>query len=91
MKDELEFEFLNDIATKEMDIVAQEWAKRMDWETEKAEANARAWLHRIRVKVKRMQSYLNKIYALQKRSARLRKFTLSGALPEMLEEDMEVE
>lgn len=91
MKDKLEFQFLNDVADKEMSLVAQDWGKKMGWEPEKAEANARAWLHRIRVKVKRMQTYLNTIYALQKKSARIRKFTISGALPIILEEDMEEE
>lgn len=82
-----EFEFLNDVATKEMGIVAEIWAEKKGWEVLKAEANARSWLHRIRVKVKRMQTYLNTIYALQKKSARIRKFTTSGALPKENEEE----
>lgn len=82
-----EFEFLNDVGTKEMGIVAEIWAEKKGWEVLKAEANARSWLHRIRVKVKRMQTYLNTIYALQRKSARIRKFTTSGGLPKENEEE----
>lgn len=44
------------------------------------EGAIRAWLHRIRVRIGRYQYYLNNIYALQKRSPRVRKLTISGAV-----------
>lgn len=82
MTDDKEYEFLNDVADKEIDQVAQIWGPKMGWAPEKAEANCRSWLHRIRDRVKREQTHLNKIYALQRKSARIRKFTISGAVPE---------
>jgi hypothetical protein len=88
MSKKLEYEFLNDVAIQEIDMVAQKWAPKMGWAPEKAEANCRAWLHRIRETVKREQTHLNTIYALQKKSARIRKFTISGAIPEIVA-DME--
>jgi hypothetical protein len=89
MGDKEEFAFLNDVGTKEMGIVAQIWAEKKGWEILKAEANCRSWLGRIRAKVKRQQTYLNTIYALQKKSARIRKFTTSGALPAPPDEEEE--
>lgn len=83
-----DIEFLEDVAHKEMGIVAKEWAERMGWEPEKAEANAWGWLHRIRVRVTRAQNYVNRIYGLQRKYPRIRKLTTSGALPESVE-DME--
>jgi hypothetical protein len=84
MSDKEEFEFLNDVGSSEMDIVVRKWAERKKWEPEKAEKNTYAWLGRIRKRVKREQSHLNNIYALQRKSPRIRKFTTSGALPEKL-------
>ena len=86
MTDKEEFEFLNDVGSKEMDIVIRKWAEKKGWEPQKAEVNTYAWLHRIRGRVKREQTHLNNIYALQRKSARIRKFTTSGALPEKLED-----
>lgn len=84
MGDREEFEFLNDVGSSEMRIVIQKWAEKKGWEIERAESNTYAWLRRIRNKVKREQKHLNTIYALQKKSARIRKFTTSGALPEKM-------
>lgn len=50
------------------------------------EGAIRAWIYRARLRIKRFQSHLNKIYALQKRSARVRKLTISGALENEEEE-----
>jgi hypothetical protein len=86
MSDQEIFEFLNDVAVKEIKAVAKEWGTRLGWAPEKAEANTRAWLHRIRVKVLKDQTFLNTIYAIQKKSPRVRKFTLSGALPDSLDD-----
>lgn len=83
---ERDMAFLEDVAVKEMGIVAREWAEKMGWDILKAEQNARAWLHRIRVRVKRCQEYVNKIYGLQRKYPRIRKLTTSGALPDQLED-----
>ena len=80
-------EFLRDVGSKEMKIVAREWAAKMGWDIMKAESNARAWLYRIRLRLKRCQNYVNQIYALQKSSARIRKLTTSGSLPRSLDDD----
>jgi len=81
-----EYEFLNDVGKEEMDIVIQKWAPRKGWALEKAETNAYAWLGRIRRTIQREQRHLNTIYALQKKSPRIRKFTTSGMIPEKPEE-----
>jgi hypothetical protein len=85
--EENDMEFLQDIARMEMGLVAQKWAKKLKWEPQKAENNARGWLHRIRQRVTRCQNYVNKIRALQKQSPRIRKLTTSGKLPEEEEEE----
>lgn len=82
-----DIEFLQDVARMEFSMAAQKWSEEMVWKPEKAEANARAWLHRIRRRVTRCQNYVNKIYALQKQSPRIRKLTTSGQL--VNEEDAE--
>jgi len=81
MGDREDFELLDDVSSKEVAIIAQKWAPRLGWPVEKAERNVYAWLFRIRVHVKREQKYLNTVYAKQRASARVRKFTTSGALP----------
>lgn len=86
MTDEEEFEFLKDVGSSEIGIVAEKWAARKGWEPQKAENNCRGWLNRIRTHIKREQTYLNTIYALQRKSARIRKLTTSGALPEKIED-----
>jgi hypothetical protein len=84
-----DFEFLRDVGSMEMKSVAQKWAGKMGWEAEKSEMNCRAWLHRIRVRIERYQNYLNKIYGMQRSNARIRKFTISGALPAPKEDEAE--
>jgi imidazoleglycerol phosphate synthase glutamine amidotransferase subunit HisH len=84
--EEKDVEFLKDVGVKEMSIVAREWAPKMGWDILKAENNARAWLHRIRMRIRRCQNYINKMYAQQRGSPRIRKMTTSGALPESLDE-----
>lgn len=91
MKDDWEIgekdvELLEAVATKAISIVAREYAEKMGWDIIKAEQNVRSWLHRIRVRVKRSQTYINKIYALQRKYPRIRKLTTSGALPDSLDE-----
>lgn len=49
----------------------------------------RAQLFRIRKRITEYQTYLNTIYALQRKSARVRKLTTSGALPEAPDEEEE--
>lgn len=75
-----DIEFLQDVARMELSMAAQKWTKQKGWKPEKAEANARGWLHRIRRRVARCQNYVNKIYALQRQSPRIRKLTTSGQL-----------
>ncbi|MCJ7459188.1 MAG: hypothetical protein MUP17_09375 [candidate division Zixibacteria bacterium] len=75
-----DIEFLQDVAKMELSMAAQKWIEQMGWKPEKAEANARAWLHRIRRRVTRCRNYVNKILALQKQSPRIRKLTTSGQL-----------
>lgn len=87
MKEKWEFEsedieFLQDVSRMEISLVAQKWMKNRNWAAEKAEANTRGWLARIRIRVTRCQNYVNKIRALQKQSPRIRKFTTSGQLEE---------
>lgn len=77
-------EFLDDVAEMEMGLVARKWAERKGWAPEKAEANARGWLQRIRVRALRCQNYTNKLLGKQRKSARIRKLTTSGALPDTL-------
>ena len=77
---EEDFEFLGDVGSQEMKAVVRKWAERKGWEAEKAENNTYAWLSRIRERVQSSQKYLNTIYALQKKSSRIRKFTTPGAL-----------
>jgi len=86
MGDKEDFELLDDISNQEIGIVAHKWAERLHWPIEKAEKNVYAWLRRIREHVKREQTYLNTVYAKQRKSARVRKFTTSGALPEKIED-----
>jgi len=84
-----DLEFLRDVGKMEISLVAQKWAKRKGWEIEKAEANTRGWLGRIRKRVSRCQHYVNNIRVLQKLSPRIRKFTTSGKLQEPETEDEE--
>lgn len=96
MKDQWEFsdldmQFLQDVGKMEFSMVAHKWAKKKGWEIEKAENNARGWVHRIRVRVSRCQNYVNRIYALQKQSPRIRKFTTMGALQNQEEDDTDEE
>jgi hypothetical protein len=81
-----DMEFLDDVGVMEIDLAARKWSERMGWDPLKAEHNARSWLQRIRVRYQRCQDYVNKTLAKQKRNARIRKFTTSGALPEHEEE-----
>lgn len=81
--------FLQDVSRMEISQVAQIWMKKKGWEPEKAEANTRGWMARIRKRVSRCQHYVNNIYALQKQSPRIRKFTTSGKLQEPEREDEE--
>jgi hypothetical protein len=92
MKEKWEFEvpdveFLQDISRMEISLVAQKWAPKMGWKPEKAEANTRGWLHRIRQRVTRCQNYVNQIRALQKQFPRIRKLTTSGQLQNSEEEE----
>ena len=75
-----DLDFLRDVGKMEISLVAQKWAKRKGWEIEKAEANTRGWMGRIRKRVSRCQHYVNNIRVLQKLSPRIRKFTTSGGL-----------
>ena len=95
MAEKWEFEqndlkFLQDVARMEMGLVAQKWGKLLGWEPEKAENNARGWLHRIRIRVLRCQNYVNRMRALQKASPRVRKLTTSGEVPEEADQDEEI-
>lgn len=83
--EETDVKFLQDVATMEMGLVAQKWGKMLKWEPEKAENNARAWLHRIRIRIVRCQNYVNKMRALQKRSPRIRKLSTVGEVPDQKE------
>jgi hypothetical protein len=76
---ERDIEFLKDVAIMEMGLVAQKWKM--------SDGAARAWLHRIRIRVTRCQNYVNRIRVLQKAYPRIRKFTTSGQLPEEEEEE----
>lgn len=82
-----DLEFLQDIGTMEIGLVAQKWAKKLKWKPQKAEANTRGWLHRIRVRVTRCQNYVNKIRIMQKNNPRIRKLTTSGQLENEEEEE----
>jgi hypothetical protein len=81
-----DIEFLMDLATKPLSVVAEKWITRKGWDTILAEGNARQWLGRIRKRILRNQAYLNKIRGLQKKYPRIRKLTTSGT-PETEEED----
>jgi len=72
--EERDLDLLKDVAVKEIKAIAVE--RKM------TETAVRAWLYRIRKRITRWQNYVNRIRALQKHSARVRKFTTAGALPE---------
>jgi len=78
---ERDVEFLRDVAVMEIGLVAEKWNMK--------EGTARAWLHRIRQRITRCQTYVNKIRALQKAYPRIRKLTTSGRLQgeQTLEDD----
>lgn len=48
----------------------------------------RAWIYRARIRIERCQRHLNKVYALSKRSARVRKLTIRGAVESEEDEDL---
>lgn len=85
---ERDMEFLDDVGSMEISMVARKWAERLGWDPMKAEHNARSWLQRIRIRALRCQDYTNKLLGKQRKSARIRKFTISGALPDLVD-DME--
>jgi transposase len=47
----------------------------------------RMWLNRYRKRLSKLESYLARVHALQKRSARIKKFTTIGSVPETLEDE----
>lgn len=50
------------------------------------EGAIRSWIYRARIRIERYQKHLNRVYALSKKSSRVRKFTIRGAV-EREEED----
>jgi len=81
-----DLELLEYMADHSVKQAALEFPKRWGKQWEDSEGAIRGHLHRIRTRIMRFQYYLNHIYSLGKRSPRVRKLTISGALDNEEEE-----
>ena len=49
----------------------------------------RAWLHRLRKRIVRLQTFLNRVRTLQRISSRIRKLSSLGSVPEEAEGELD--
>lgn len=65
-----------------LDLIARKPVKLIADDMSKTEDEIYKWLARIRNRMSEYQTYLNTIYAKQRSSKRVKKFTIDGGLPE---------
>lgn len=79
---ERDLELLGLVAQKPVSFIADHFGI--------SETEVYKWLKRIRGRMAEYQIYLNKIYAKQRSSKRVKKFTIDGSLPDEDEPDEEL-
>jgi len=80
VRHERDLELLDLIAVKPVKLIAAE--KGISDEA------VYKWIKRIRGRMKEYQNYLNRIYAKQKQSKRVKKMTIDGSLDQEEDEDL---
>ena len=70
-----------------LEYLAQHTVKETAIKNGVTEPSIRMWLNRYRKRLAKLESYLSHVHTLQKKSARIKKFTTIGSVPESLEDE----
>lgn len=72
---------------KLLEYLVNHEVKQAATEFNTTEPAIRAWLYRLRKRLTKLQTFLNRVRTLQRISPRIRKITVSGAVPKSDEDE----